>query len=157
MTTSPIPRPRSHRASGPVLATAAVLGVPYVVGLLFLTLTPRGFQNRMPQVLDLVLGFAHHTLGWHWLGFTKLELIANVLVFLPIGILAFLLLRTRLIALALLIGPMLSLGVELAQAALLPHRVASLVDVAANSLGATTGVMVAWAASSLIRLLRGKQ
>ena len=157
MTTSPITRPRTRRSSAPVLAFAAVLGLPYVIGILVLTLTPRGFQSRMPQVLDLVLGFAHRTLGWHWLGFTKLELIANVLVFVPIGVLAFLLLRTRPIILALLVGPVLSFGVELVQATLLPHRVASLVDVAANSLGATAGVVLAWSVAKLARALSRRQ
>ena len=157
MTTSPITRPRTRRSSGPALAFAAVLGLPYVIGILVLTLTPRGFQSRMPQVLDLVLGFAHHTLGWQWLGFTKLELMANVLVFVPIGVLAFLLLRAWPLVLALLVGPLLSFGVELVQATLLPHRVASLMDVAANTLGATAGVILAWAMASLVHALRRRQ
>lgn len=154
MTASSFARSRPSRA---VLVAAALLGTPYVLGILLLTLTPRGFQNSMPQVLNLLLGFFRRTLGWHWLGFTRLELIANVLVFVPIGVLAFLLLRARLVALALLVGPLLSLSVELIQAALLPHRIASLTDVAANSLGATAGVLLAWAASSLIRALSEEQ
>lgn len=73
---------------------ALALGIPFFVGLALLTLTPERVEKSMPNLLDLVLSAAHR-LGWESLDFTRLEIIANVLVFVPIGILAFLLVPRR--------------------------------------------------------------
>lgn len=153
MATQPVtvrhaPRKRSSR--GTVIA-AVLLGLPYVAGILLLTLSPQPVQRRMPVLLDLVVRFVHDELGWSWLGFNRLEFLANVLVFVPIGILAFMLFRERLILLAFAAGPVLSVGVEIAQEMLLPHRVSTVVDVFANSVGATAGVLLAWGISRLAR------
>lgn len=129
---------------------ALLIGIPYLAGILYLTLAPESVEKRMPAMLDLVLRVAHRTLGWNWLGFDQLEFSSNVLVFVPLGILAFIILRNRIIA-ALLVGPLLSLTIEICQALFLPDRVASAVDVATNSLGATIGVLLAWSVSWLVR------
>lgn len=121
---------------------AAALGIPFLVGLAALTLTPSRIEQSLPNLLDLVLGAAHR-LGWESLDFTRLEILANVLVFVPVGILAFLLLPRRVWPLALLVGPLLSLAIETAQRVALPHRAATLTDVVANSTGAVLGVALA--------------
>jgi hypothetical protein len=131
------------------VVVALLIGIPYLAGILSLTLAPERVEKRMPAMLDLVLGFAHRTLGWGWLGFDQLEFSSNVLVFLPLGILAFIILRNRILA-ALLVGPLLSVIIEICQGLFLPDRVASAVDVATNSLGATIGVLLAWSVSRLI-------
>lgn len=96
----------------------------------------------MPNLLDLTLHAAHR-LGWDSLDLTRLEIIANILVFVPVGILAFVLLPRRVWPLALLVGPLLSLGIETAQRVALPHRAATVTDVVANSTGALVGVVFA--------------
>lgn len=121
---------------------ALALGIPFLVGLAALTLTPSRVEESLPNLLDLVLGTAHR-LGWASLDFTRLEIIANVLVFVPVGILAFVLLPRRLWVLAVLAGPLLSIAIETAQGLALPHRAATVSDIVANSIGALLGVGVA--------------
>ncbi|PQZ48586.1 MULTISPECIES: VanZ family protein [unclassified Microbacterium] len=123
-------------------AWALVLGIPFLVGLAALTLTPSKVEQSMPNLLDLVLTAAHR-LGWDSLDFTRLEIIANVLVFVPVGILAFLLIPRRVWFLALLVGPLLSVAIETSQRLALPHRAATLNDILANSTGAFLGVAFA--------------
>ena len=121
---------------------ALALSVPFLIGLAALTLTPSKVEDSMPNLLDVILTTTHR-LGWEWLDFTRLEIIANVLVFVPVGILAFLLLPRRVWFLALLVGPLLSAMIETAQRVALPHRAATVNDVVANSTGAILGVTVA--------------
>ncbi|MBE7953562.1 VanZ family protein [Microbacterium oxydans] len=121
---------------------ALALSVPFLIGLAALTLTPSKVEDSMPNLLDVILTTTHR-LGWEWLDFTRLEIIANVLVFVPVGILAFLLLPRRVWFLALLVGPLLSAMIETAQRVALPHRAATVNDVVANSTGAILGVAVA--------------
>ena len=123
-------------------AWALVLGIPFLVGLAALTLTPSKVEQSMPNLLDLVLTAAHR-LGWDSLDFTRVEILANVLVFVPVGILAFVLLPRRFWLLALLVGPALSLAIETAQRVALPHRAATVTDVLANSAGSLLGVVLA--------------
>ncbi|MFJ4174850.1 VanZ family protein [Microbacterium sp. NPDC089696] len=121
---------------------AAALAVPFLAGLALLTLTPTRVEERMPNLLDVVLSTAHR-IGWDWLDFTRLEILANVLVFVPVGIFAFVLMPRRLWPLAVLLGPAISVGIELAQRLALPHRAATVSDVIANSSGALVGVVLA--------------
>ena len=123
-------------------AWALALGIPFLLGLAALTLTPSRIEQVMPNLLDLILGAAHR-LGWESLDFTRLEILANVLVFVPVGILAFVLLPRRVWLLALLVGPLLSVAIETAQRVALPHRAATVTDVVANSAGALLGVALA--------------
>ncbi|QNA93319.1 MULTISPECIES: VanZ family protein [unclassified Microbacterium] len=128
---------------------ALVLAVPFLAGLAALTLTPSRIEQTMPNLLDVVLGVAHR-LGWSSLDFTRLEIIANILVFVPVGILAFVLLPRRVWLLALLAGPVLSVAIETAQRVALPHRAATVTDVLANSAGAVAGVALAVLCTVLI-------
>lgn len=121
---------------------AAVLAVPFLAGLVLLTLTPTRVEERMPALLDLVLSTAHR-IGWDSLDFTRLEILANVLVFVPVGIFAFVLMPRRVWPLSVLLGPAISVGIEVAQRFLLPHRAATVNDVVANSTGALIGIVVA--------------
>lgn len=127
---------------------ALALGIPFFVGLALLTLTPERVERSLPNLLDLVLSAAHR-LGWESLDFARLEVIANVLVFVPIGILAFLLVPRRMWPLAIVLGPALSLSIEVVQRLVLPHRAATLTDVVANSGGALIGVALAIAGTLL--------
>ncbi|MFK3678324.1 VanZ family protein [Microbacterium sp. NPDC090218] len=123
-------------------AWALALGIPFLFVLAALTLTPSRVEHTMPNLLDVVLGAAHR-LGWESLDFTRLEILANIIVFIPVGILSFVLLPRRVWPLALLVGPVLSLAIETAQRLALPHRAATVTDVLANSTGAVFGVALA--------------
>lgn len=123
-------------------AWALGLGIPFLAALAALTLTPSRVEERMPNLLDLALSVAHR-LGWSSLDFTRIEILANVVVFVPIGILAFLLLPRVVWLLSFLVGPALSVAIEMAQRIALPHRAPTVADVIANSTGATIGVIIA--------------
>lgn len=77
-----------------------------------------------------------------WFGYRAIEASANVLMFVPFGVLLALLLPSRLRVLAVAVPVGLSLGVELAQAVWLPRRVATGWDVLMNSTGAALGAAV---------------
>ncbi len=79
-----------------------------------------------------------------YLTFGLVEWLANVVMFIPIGLLFAGSVAPRLRARAVPIAAGLSILVELVQT-LLPDRVASVYDVAANTLGALLGVL--WLAS----------
>ena len=121
---------------------AALIGIPFLVALAALTLTPSRVEKSMPNVLDLVLSTAHR-LGWESLNFNRLEVLANVAVFVPVGILAFVLVPRRVWPVALLFGPALSISIEVTQRLALPHRAPTVADVIANSIGASIGVVFA--------------
>lgn len=137
-------------------AWAFALGIPFLAGLALLTLTPSRVEDALPNQLDLVLAVSHR-LGWTSLDFTRLEILANVLVFVPVGILAFLLLPRRVWMLSLLVGPVLSVSIEAAQRVALPHRAATVSDVIANSAGATAGVALAVLCTLVFAVRRAPQ
>lgn len=121
---------------------ALTLGLPFLLSVALLTLTPARVEQTMPRLLDIVLaGFQR--LGWTSLDFTRLEVLANIAVFVPVGVLAFLLVPRRTWPLSLFVGPAVSVAIETAQYVALPHRAATVGDVLANSTGATLGVILA--------------
>lgn len=136
---------------------ALAVGLPFLVALGTLTLAPTRVEDRVPTLLDAVLRILREDLSWTWLGFDQLEVIANVVVFIPVGILAFVLIPRRLWGLAFLAGPALSVGIELWQAVALPERAATVLDVLANSAGATLGVAVALLCTLLIPRSRSRR
>lgn len=121
---------------------AIMLGVPFLGLLTALTLTPSRIEQTLPNLLERILDVSHR-LGWESLSFTRLEILANILVFIPVGILAFVLLPRRIWPFAVLIGPLLSLVIETTQLVALTHRAATATDVLANSAGALFGVALA--------------
>ena len=78
-----------------------------------------------------------------WFGYSKLEFLANILMFIPLGFLVALLLPGRVWWLALIICPAMSVAIELTQALALSARFATAIDVASNSLGAVVGILIA--------------
>lgn len=122
---------------------AAVMIVPFVIVILVITLMPSRVEQAAPGAVYGVLDWIQLDLGARWFTFEAAERAANVLLFVPVGILAYLILPRVLWPLALLIGGVLSVAVEVAQAAFLQERYATLSDVAANVLGTTLGVLLA--------------
>lgn len=77
-----------------------------------------------------------------WLGYSAIEFTANVCFFVPLGLLAVLLLGARRWWVGVLGGFVVSVGIETVQALFLPARYASVDDVTANTSGAVVGVLI---------------
>lgn len=112
--------------------------------ILVITLWPqpvdRGQEGTVAAVLDLM-----HAVGVPaWFGYRSLEFSANVVMFLPLGFFAALLLPRRFRWAALALPPLVSAGVETAQLVFLEDRFATLLDVLANSLGGWIGALAAF-------------
>lgn len=76
------------------------------------------------------------------LNYTRVEFSANVLLFVPFGLLVAQVLRVHR-CLAVVLGFLVSVGIEFVQWLALPARTPSIYDVAANTIGAGLGVLIA--------------
>lgn len=81
--------------------------------------------------------------GFGWVTYTQLESFANVVLFVPFGLLIALLVPTRWWWLVVVGLVAVAAAIELGQALFLPGRVASADDVLANSTGGVVGVVLA--------------
>lgn len=115
----------------------------YVVLILMATMWPtpldQGYESSIQKFLEVL----HRNGVPDWFGYSKLEFSANVVMYVPLGFLATMILPQRTWWLALLLCPALSVAIELTQGVLLSARFASPLDVVANSLGAIVGVLCA--------------
>ena len=73
---------------------------------------------------------------------SQIEVLANIALFVPAGLLLMVVLLRPLLTIAVLVAA--SAFIELAQQQWFPSRVPSLADVEHNGLGAALGVLVAW-------------
>ena len=105
-----------------------------------ITLTPRDDSQGSP-VVDAVLGFFHRHEATAWVTFSVLERSANVVLFMPLGLLLLATLGHRRWAAAFAIGVTYSVFIEACQALFLSGRVADPIDVVMNGLGTAWGVM----------------
>lgn len=117
-----------------------VLTLAYAVFIGLVTLTPAPFDDGVSGTIDRVLSFfARHPMS-AWITFDRLEFIANIGMFVPLGALLVILLgRSRWwIAILLCLG--YTVFIESFQAIVLAAtRYATLSDVTANTLGGALG------------------
>lgn len=127
----------------PVLSTLTVL---YLAGVAWVTLGPEPYDARTIGMLWRFLDFFGEHEATDWITFDRVESIANVAMFVPLGVFLVLLFGRRRWWLAILLCALVSCAIEISQGALLPTRVSDLDDVVANSsggaLGALTGVVL---------------
>lgn len=83
-------------------------------------------------------------LTFYQFGLADLEIIANVLIFIPIGIFGAMLLPRRMWWVAVLAGAALSIVAELFQGVVLSSRVGSVRDVVLNVAGTLLGAFGVW-------------
>lgn len=89
--------------------------------------------------------------------YDQLEWAANVILFIPFGLLIALMLRTRwwgLLAVGIVVA---STVIEVGQALFLPGRVASFADILANVLGGAIGIGVAGIIRGIASLVRRRR
>jgi glycopeptide antibiotics resistance protein len=110
-----------------------------VVG--FVTLGPQPLDDGTDSLVWCLLRFFARYPSLH-VTYSALEFAANVAMFVPVGLFFLLLLGRGRWWLAIVLGVMLTCGIEFAQL-FLPGRVSDPRDILSNSVGAVAGVVIA--------------
>ena len=106
-------------------------------------LLPSRVDGGVEPAVRRVLAWLQGLGAPEWVNYDFADFVANVGFFVPIGLVAALLLPWRIWWLAIPAGAALSAALELGQALFLPERYASATDVLANTVGATLGALIA--------------
>ena len=110
----------------------------YLVGLARVTLWPQLADDDGFDLVRTILAWLNsHGIG---LTYSVTEFVANIALFVPFGILVSLLWPRRPAWAVIALGLTTSGAIELAQLLFLPHRVADVRDLVANTLGTALGV-----------------
>lgn len=129
----------------PVLAPLTLL---YLVAVAWITLGPQPLNPQNQDLLRRLLQLWRAVLLPHWPGgavlltYNHVEFMANVLMFVPLGVLLVLLMGRRFWWLVILIGVAATCFIETVQR-FIPGRVPDIRDIESNSMGAAIGVIVA--------------
>ena len=115
----------------------------YLLGLGLIALWPVPVDQGASDFLTRSLWQLHRWGVPPWFNYSAVEMASNVILFLPLGALVTRILGPRLWWGGIAVGFLLSVLVELAQLVFLPARFPSVVDVAANTVGAMVGAL--WA------------
>ncbi len=140
-----------HRHPLLSLVTLAYLGL---VG--YLTLTPDPLTGSADNLLARVSARLLRYDRFSWATFDRIEFLANIALFVPVGLFVLLLLGTRLWWLSTIMGFVLTVSIELAQRSI-PGRVSDERDIVANTLGTLAGVLVGIVLTLPATLRRGRQ
>jgi len=119
----------------------SVVTIAYLAFVGWVTLTP---GSEAPTQSDLVLRVLARLQEYQqldWLTYDRAEYLANIALFLPIGLFLLLLFGSRFWWLAVAAALMMTSLIETVQKAI-PGRVSDDRDIAANTLGAVIGVLV---------------
>ncbi|SKA85810.1 VanZ like family protein [Agreia bicolorata] len=138
----------------PVLSVLTVL---YLGGVAWVTLGPEPYDADTSSVLWRFLDFFGRYEATDWITFDRVEFVANIAMFVPLGIFFVLLLGRRRWWLAILLCGAISCAIEIWQGALLPTRVADIADVVANTSGGTVGVLLGVVLMSISLARRGRR
>lgn len=123
--------------------------------VLVVTLWPTHFLLRAKPRVTRGIEWLHARDLFDWLTWTRLEVLANVGMFVPIALLITFALGARRWWVTVAACTALSVAVELVQA-LMPGRVAAVLDVIANGLGALLGALLAVTIEALVRRRRAR-
>jgi glycopeptide antibiotics resistance protein len=121
----------------------SLVTVAYLAALAWLTLTPTSNSERAFSLLGRIVELFQRYDASDWLTWDRAEFIANVLLFVPMGVFVVLLVGRRRWWAAIVVGLLASCWIELAQSVWLPDRVADPRDLVSNTLGTCVGVLVA--------------
>jgi VanZ family protein len=119
----------------------SLVTIAYLVFVGWVTLTPGSeaptSSELVLRVLDRLQGYPH--LGW--LTYNRAEYLANIALFVPVGLFLLLLFGTRFWWLAVAAALLMTSFIETVQR-VIPGRVSDDRDIAANTLGAVIGVLL---------------
>ena len=131
----------------------AAVGAACLAGVLLVGFLPSRVDGGVEPAVRRVLAWLQGLGAPEWVNYDFADFVANIGFFVPIGLIAALLLPWRAWWLAIPIGAALSGLLELGQYLFLPERFASWTDVAANTAGAVIGALIG-AAIRAIRMRR---
>lgn len=134
---------RLPSTSGARHALIAALAIGYGAFLAFVVFWPSPIDAPVEGLLDRVIAELHERGVPAFVDYALIEAFANIVLFIPVGLLFGLMIPLRWWPLALLLGPAVSVFIEVAQRYALEERYSSIQDVIANSIGATMGVFAA--------------
>ncbi|GAB2449325.1 glycopeptide antibiotics resistance protein [Conyzicola lurida] len=119
----------------------SLLTVVYLAGLAWVTLTPSANSERAFSLLGRLVDLFQRYDSTDWVTWDRAEFIANIVLFMPMGVFVVLLLGRRRWWAAIVVGLLASCWIELAQSVWLPDRVSDPRDLASNTLGTCIGVL----------------
>jgi glycopeptide antibiotics resistance protein len=123
----------------PVLS---VITFVYLGLVAFITLGPQPLDEGSTSLVWRLLRFFSRFDATSLITYASLEFWSNVAMFVPVGLFFLLLLGRRRWWLAVLLGVLLTCGIEFAQQ-FIPSRVSDPRDILSNSVGALAGVLIA--------------
>lgn len=115
-----------------------------------MTLTPEVFTAAQGSLVEHAIRWAQRITGSGWLTYDRTEFLANIAMFVPVGMLAALWLPRRWWLLGAVVAVGLSVGIEQYQGAFLPNRVSDPRDVLSNGLGGLLGATLVGLFRSLL-------
>ena len=132
--------------------------VLYLITLAWASFNPEPIDGSGPirQFVAWVLNFTSVDPNLKWLDYNQLETLANILLYVPLGVGLALIVRRLPWWAAILIGVAVTLTAEGVQRWLLPDRFATWADVLHNSIGVVIGVISARSIVALARRLRAR-
>ena len=118
------------------------LAMLYFVVLAAMVFWPSPVDRPIDGALMKVIVWLHgHGVPQWFVGYRKVEFAANILLFVPFGVILALWLPRRRWWIAVVAAMAVSGAIELAQALFLPQRVSDWHDIAANTAGALAGAL----------------
>lgn len=111
----------------------------YLLALAFIVLWPTPVDQSSGHYLKSVLEWLHDRGIPSWFNYAVVEWLSNVVMFLPFGFLVAQYFKNRRIAKTFIAGFALSTAIESVQLLFFEQRTASILDIAANTLGALLG------------------
>ena len=128
----------------------------YSLIVLAITLWPTPVDRGLEPLIIKTLSRFHQVGLPAWFGYATLEFGANILMFVPVGLLIAFVLGARTPWPSLIASLTLSIGIELTQATFLASRFAEINDVIANVIGATLGISAYFSIQALGSLRQKK-
>lgn len=117
----------------------------YLAALALIAFWPTPIDRPVDSQLNAVLAYLHGHGVPTWFNYPFVESCANVLLFVPFGLLTAAAVPLGRWWLAIILGVVVSSCIELGQLLFLNHRYATMADVEVNSFGTVLGVLAALA------------